>query len=67
MTAREKALKALNDHPDGLSKSRLREIVGGNPGAFRRLVQSMEDKNEITITEEDNPNWGPTKIVRAAA
>lgn len=63
-TARARALRALGEHPEGLSKSRLREVIGGNAGAFRRLIQSMERKGEIVITEEDVPQWGFTKIVR---
>jgi hypothetical protein len=64
-TARERALAALAEHPDGLSKNQLRDLLDVNAGVFRRLIMSMEDKDEITITEEHNPNWGPTKIVRA--
>lgn len=67
MTARERAQKALRDHPEGLSKSELRKIVGGNAGAFRRLIQSMEDRGEITVAEENRPTCGLTKIHRIAA
>lgn len=63
-TARERVLDALADKPEGLSKSRLRDLVGGNAGAFRRLLRSMEDMDEITITEETF-SWGPTKMIRA--
>lgn len=66
MTARERALQALRDSPNGLSKSELRRVVGGNAGAFRRLVQSMQDKREIVVTEETRPTCGPTKIHRIA-
>jgi hypothetical protein len=63
MTARERALKVLDDRPDGVSKSELRKIIGGNAGAFRRLIQSMEDKDEIKIHEEHRPTCGLTKVV----
>ena len=65
-TARERALEALRESPEGLSKSELRKIVGGNAGAFRRLVQSMLDKREITVHEEDRPTCGLTKVHRIA-
>lgn len=68
MTARQRAIQALVEAGDkGLSKAQLKEKVGGNAGAFRRLLSSMEDKGEVVVTEEDNPNWGPTKIHRAGA
>lgn len=63
-TARERVLAYLKANPGGVSKSKLRDEIGGNAGAFRRLISSMEDREEIVITEEHNPNWGPTKIVR---
>jgi hypothetical protein len=66
-TARERALQALRDHPEGLSKSELRKIIGGNAGAFRRLIQSMIDKKEIAVFEEDRPTCGPTKVHKIAA
>lgn len=66
-TARERALRTLREHPEGLSKNQLREAVGGNSGAFRRLVQSMEDRGEIVVFEEERPNCGLTKVHRAAA
>jgi DNA-binding IclR family transcriptional regulator len=65
-TARERALEVLREHPGGLSKSELRKEIGGNAGAFRRLIQSMEDKDEITITPEHRPTCGLTKVIRAA-
>jgi DNA-binding IclR family transcriptional regulator len=65
-TARERALDALRESEHGLSKSELRKAVGGNAGAFRRLVQSMIDKDEITVTEENRPTCGLTKVHRAA-
>lgn len=65
-TARERALDALRESPDGLSKSELRKKVGGNAGAFRRLVQSMIDKDEIVVSEEHRPTCGLTKVHRAA-
>lgn len=64
MTARERVIKLLTENPDGMSKSELRRHIDGNAGAFRRLIASMEDKGEITITEEDRPNCGPTRVVR---
>jgi hypothetical protein len=63
-TARARALRALEEHPEGLSKSRLREIIEVNTGVWRRLILSMEVKGEVVITEEDVPQWGFTKIVR---
>lgn len=65
-TARERALDALRDNPGGLSKSELRKVIGGNAGAFRRLVQSMIDKDEITVAEEHRPTCGLTKVHRIA-
>jgi predicted ArsR family transcriptional regulator len=65
-TARQRAIAILRDHPDGMSKNELRQAVGGNSGAFRRLLQSMEDRGEISVTVEDRPNCGPTKVHRAA-
>ena len=65
-TARERALEYLREHPEGASKSELRRVVGGNAGAFRRLVQSMEDKGEITVTEEHRPTCGLTRVHRIA-
>jgi len=65
-TARERALDALREHPEGLSKSELRKEIGGNAGAFRRLIQSMIDKDEITVTEEHRPTCGLTKVHRIA-
>lgn len=66
MTARERALKALADNPNGMSKSELRKVVGGNAGAFRRLIMSMEDKGEITVHEEYRPTCGLTKVHKLA-
>lgn len=64
-TARERAIEALREAGEaGMSKSQLRQLIGGNPGAFRRLMQSMEDKGEITVTEEAWPTCGPTKVLR---
>jgi hypothetical protein len=63
-TARERVKAFLLANPDGVSKSKLRDEIGGNAGAFRRLLSSMEDCEEIVITDDFNPNWGPTKIVR---
>jgi hypothetical protein len=65
VTARDRALTFLRQHPDGVSKSELRREIGGNAGAFRRLVASMEDKDEITIHEEHRPSCGLTKVVTA--
>lgn len=65
-TARERALEALRASEHGMSKSELRKVVGGNAGAFRRLVQSMIDKDEIVVTEENRPTCGLTKVHRAA-
>jgi hypothetical protein len=67
MTARQRVLKALQENPDGMSRSELRKLIGGNAGAFRRLMQSMEDKEEIVVTEETRPTCGPTKVHRIAA
>lgn len=66
LTARERALQALRDHPDGLSKSELRKEIGGNAGAFRRLIQSMIDREEIIVHEEHRPTCGLTKVHRLA-
>lgn len=65
-TARERALIALRASESGMSKSELRKAIGGNAGAFRRLIQSMIDKDEITVTEENRPTCGLTKVHRAA-
>lgn len=65
-TARERVLEALRENPEGLSKSELRKTVGGNAGAFRRLIQSMEDRDEIVVTEEHRPTCGLTKVHRIA-
>lgn len=62
ITARERALQALRDSDNGMSKSELRKVVGGNAGAFRRLVQSMIDKDEIFVVEEHRPTCGLTKV-----
>lgn len=67
MTARERVIEILKENPEGLSKSRLRDRIGGNSGAFRRLVQSMEDRGEIVIETIDDPNCGPTRIHKLAA
>ncbi len=67
-TARFRAMEMLREAGErGMSKSQLRVALEVNPGVFRRLIMSMEDKEQVTITEEMNPNWGPTKIVRARA
>lgn len=66
MTTRERALEVLQDHPLGLSKSELYRHVGGNSGAFRRLVQSMVDKGEINIRDENRASCGHTKVVTIA-
>lgn len=63
-TARERALEVLAAHPGGLSKSELRKEIGGNAGAFRRLIQSMIDKDEISVHEEHRPTCGLTKVHR---
>jgi hypothetical protein len=65
-TARQRVIKALEEHPDGMSKRQLREHIGGNVGAFRRLIQNMLDRGEITVEEVDFPNWGPTKMHKLA-
>lgn len=62
MTARERAIKALQENPDGLSRAQLKKEVGGNAGAFRRLLQSMVDRGEVLVREEYRPNCGPTKV-----
>lgn len=62
-TARMRAISALRAAgPEGMSKRELRDAVGGNTGAFRRLLMSMEDREEVTIIEEHRPNCGPTKV-----
>lgn len=67
-TMREQVIAHLQEvGSEGMSKSAMRKRVGGNPGAFRRLMQSMEDKEEITITEEKWPTCGPTKVLRLPA
>jgi hypothetical protein len=66
-TARERALESLRENPQGMSKSELRREVGGNAGAFRRLIQSMLDKGEILVYEEDRPTCGPTKVHKIAS
>lgn len=63
-TNRQRVIDLLRENPSGLTKSKLREEIGGNAGAFRRLMQSMEDKGEIVVSLEEVPNWGPTKIHR---
>lgn len=63
VTARQRAIAALRAAgEEGLSKAQLREAVGGNAGAFRRLHQSMIDRREVEIREEDRPNCGLTKV-----
>jgi hypothetical protein len=64
VTQRERTIKILQDNPEGVSKSELRRQLDGNAGAFRRLVQNMQDKGEIVITEENRPDCGLTKVVR---
>lgn len=66
MTARERALEALQKNPDGLSKSELYRHVGGNTGAYRRLIQSMTDKGEIKVRDEDRASCGLTRVVTIA-
>lgn len=61
-TARQRVIEELEAHPDGLSKSQLREAIGGNRGAFRRLIQNMIDRKEITVHEVDRPDCGFTKV-----
>lgn len=62
-TARQRAIDALRyAGEEGLSKAQLREAVGGNAGAFRRLLQSMEDKGELFVREENRPTCGLTKV-----
>jgi hypothetical protein len=64
-TRREQAKVILREAgEDGISKSEMRKKLGGNAGAFRRLMQSMEDKEEMTVTEEVWPTCGPTKVLR---
>lgn len=66
MTARERALEALRQNPDGLSKSELRRIIGGNSGAYRRLIQSMVDRGEIKVRDENRSSCGLTRVVTIA-
>lgn len=67
-TARERAIAILEKVGDeGISKSAMKAKIGGNPGAFRRLMLSMEDRGEMTVTEEDWPTCGPTKVLRKPA
>jgi hypothetical protein len=67
-TARERAIAILEEVGDkGISKSSMKTRIGGNPGAFRRLMLSMEGKEEMTVTEEDWPTCGPTKVLRKPA
>lgn len=61
-TARQRVLNALRDNPDGMSKSELRQEIGGNAGAFRRLMQSMLDRGEVVVIEELRPTCGLTKV-----
>jgi hypothetical protein len=61
-TARQRIIQELETNPEGLSKSALRERIGGNGGAFRRLIQSMIDRDEIVVTRVDRPDCGPTNI-----
>jgi hypothetical protein len=56
----------LRANPDGLSKNELRQEIGGNAGAFRRLIQSMIDKKEIIVVEEHRPTCGLTKVHKIA-
>lgn len=62
-TARERVLEVLRESPNGVSKSELYRRIGGNTGAFRRLIMSMEGREEILITEEDRPSCGLTRVV----
>ena len=62
MTARQRVIEELRRKPEGLSKSQLREIIGGNNGAFRRLMQSMVDREEVVVEEVELPTCGLTKI-----
>ena len=67
-TRREQAIAILREvGEDGISKSEMKKRLGGNPGAFRRLMQSMEDKGEMLVTEENWPTCGPTKVLRLPA
>jgi hypothetical protein len=67
-TARERAIAILEEvGEEGISKSAMKTKIGGNPGAFRRLMMSMEDKGEMTVTEEDRPTCGLTKVLRKPA
>lgn len=67
LTARQRIIVILKAHPEGMSKNELRQAVGGNSGAFRRLLMSMEDNGEIEVTEEYRSHCGLTKVHRAAA
>lgn len=71
ITARQFVRQVLSENPEGFSKNELyRRIVehqgSCNTGAYRRLIQSMLDDGDITLTEVDEPLWGLTKWVRAA-
>lgn len=64
-TARQRAIAILEEvGSTGISKSEMRRRLEGNPGAFRRLMMSMEDKGEMVVTEEDWPTCGPTRVLR---
>lgn len=62
LTARNRVLNALRDRPKGMSKAELRSVIGGNNGAFRRLIQSMVDREEVIVEEEVRPTCGLTKV-----
>jgi hypothetical protein len=64
-TARQRVIEDLRAAgEDGRSKSELRRLVGGNAGAFRRLIQSMLDKEEVVAADELRPECGLTKVHR---
>lgn len=66
-TARKRAGEILAGQPDGMSKSALHRELGCNRGTFRKLIASMEEKGEISVSMEDVPGQGTTAIVKATA
>lgn len=64
-TARDRVRAVLTEAgEEGLSKSELARRVGLNQGAFRKLVQSMVDKGEVTVTTEYRDLGGKTAVHR---
>ncbi len=65
LTVKGRIIDALEQSPDGLSRSELSRRVNCNPGNFRRNLHQLLEGGEVTVTTEVR-SYGETAVHRLA-